>query len=470
MISESPLIPPFVRISRHFQVLVPAVLLVFCSPWLTGWGQPLYNTVEDLVEKSILSGDSGRLIWAAAILVFLRTLIMLPYFWGAFALSAVLPLPVENPLLREVILPAFIVGPIYVLGNYHSGAPWNYLAPLFVFALSALFMPALLRHNIFLSTLIQIQLFLSFFWLDLAPALFPLGFGRGDLPDAIRMAAVFLDDERVLNLVAVSLFLSFFISAAAMAGLTALNIRHLNDLRETERREMQLERLRIQAAEARVEKEMLTLVHDLKTPLTTIQGLNSLVAMQVRGSRLEEYTRRISLGVERLNEMISEMLYDDVRKKVTVEQLIDYVRAHVLTRINTGGSISFDFASDLPPLRINFIRVVRALINLIENAITAVNDKDGGMILVRGFTDGEGNVILVVSDNGVGIAPEEMEHIWDYGFSVRGNSSGLGLAFVRQVVEKNGGRIQLVSEPNRGTTVTITFPGVTEDDQNPGDR
>lgn len=462
-----PSIPPSVNRFRPYLLSAPVILLLILTPWLNHAVQPLFNLVEDLVEKSILSGDSGRLIWAAAIFVFVRTLVVMPCFWGAFVLGTTLPLPEEPSWLRETVLPVVAAGIVYVLTSAHAGAPWNYLAPLFVLSIGLIFLPGLLGHNFFLPTLVLLQLCLAFFWLDLAPALSAPGFGRGDLPDAIRMAAIFLQDKQVLNMVSISLFLSFFISAAAVAGLTALNINRMAVLRETERREMELERLRMQAAEAQVEKEMLSLVHDLKTPLMTIQGLNSLVAMKVEDAKISEYTHRITQGVDRLNDMISEMLYDEMRKKVTVDQLIDYVRAHVVARITTRGTIKFDIAPDLPALQINFIRVVRALINLIENAIAAINAKDGGVIQIRAGRDATGGVILVVADNGVGIDPDELEHVWECGFS--GNrSSGLGLDFVRRVVENNGGRIELIGEPDRGTMVTITFPGVKNDDQDSG--
>lgn len=442
---------------------VPAILF---TPLLDWWLRPLHYDVEDLVEKSILAGDSGYLIWAAAILVFIRTAVMMPYFFGALVVGITFSLPKENNFIREMVIPAAIVAAVYFATNVNYGTSRDYLAPLCIFSLGLVFLPGLLRHNIFLTGLVLLQLFLAFFWLDLAPALSFWGFGRGDLPSAMRMAAAFLGGSQVLNLVAISLFFAFFISAAALAWLTVLDAGRIKAVREIERREMELERMRLHTAEARVEKEMLTLVHDLKTPLMTIFGLNSLVAMLADNVKVKEYTEHIATGVERMNEMISELLYDDVRKEVTVDQLIDYVRAHVTARLTTGGTLRFDITPGLPLLRINFIRVVRALINLLENAITAVNAKDNGTIEVRATGDGRNNVVLVVADNGVGINPEELERVWNYGFSTKANSSGLGLDFARRVVEKNGGRIELSSEPGRGTTVTVIFPGVVEYDQN----
>jgi len=432
--------------------LPAAVVFITAGVWLGRWSQPLYDTVENLVEKSVSSGDSGRLIWAAVIFVFLRSVTMLPFYWGA--LLAGVGLPLRKPLVQEILMPAAVTAGAFLLAFGPQAS--DYLAPLFILVVALILLPDLLRHSTLLPTLVLLQLFFAFLWLDQAPAMARFGFGRGDLPAAIRLAAWFLRDNQVLDLVSFSLFLAFFISAISVAWLTALGINRQEVIRDNQRRQLEMERLSAAAAQARVEKEMIALVHDLKTPLMTIGGLNSLAALQTGDETIRAYTRRIAGSVDRLSEMISEILHENVRKTVSVEELFDYVRAHVPVG---DAAVSFIVEPGLPALHVNFIRLVRALINLIDNALGAFADCPPGEITVRAANDAHGRVVLQVSDNGRGIAAGDLVRIWDYGYTTRDGSSGLGLSFVRQVVTANGGTVGVESRPDCGTTVTVTLPG-----------
>jgi signal transduction histidine kinase len=449
-------IPPSVELVAHNLAWLAAAAAILSSLWLARWYQPLYNNVEVLVERSITSGDSGLLILAAATFVFLRSLTMLPFFWGGLVLSAKVPLPDKWAGLRESLLPALIIGGVFACISEPSGSPWNYLAPLFILAVAMALLPELLSCHLILPTVVLVQLLLAFEWFDLAPALARFGFGRGDLPDAIRMAADFLQAQKVLDFVSIFWFAAFFISAISVAWVTNMNIKN-------QRRQVELEGLRAQAVETRVQKEMLALVHDLKTPLMTIQGLSSLVAMQVRDEKIGQYANQISRGVDRMSEMISEMLHGNVGKIVTVAQLFDYVRSHVLLDADDQTVVTFTLGPGLPELQVNQIRMARALTNLIENALVAVRGREGSEIAVSAHRSDDGRVVIEVADNGQGVDADYLNQIWDYGYS-RDGSSGLGLSFVRQVVQNNGGTIELSSRPKQGTRVRLSFPGVKNDD------
>ncbi|MDA8337039.1 MAG: HAMP domain-containing sensor histidine kinase [Peptococcaceae bacterium] len=445
-----PSIPYSVETVAHNLVWLAGAAAFLISPWLAHWYQPLYNNVEVLVERSITSGDSGLLILGAAIFVFLRSATMLTFFWGGLVLGVKLPLSGCPPWARELLLPVALAGAVFVIVSRWSGVPWNYLAPLFALAVALILLPDLLNHYIILPTVVLVQLLLAFVWLDLAPALSRFGFGHGDLPGTIEMAAEFLHAQKVLNLVAIFWFAAFFISAISVAWLVNVSIKN-------QRRQVELEGLRAQAVETRVEKEMLALVHDLKTPLMTIQGLSSLVAIQVRDEKLGQYADRISGSVDRLSEMISEILHGNVRNMVTVDQLFDYVRAHVLLDAEDPTVVTFTSTAGMPGLRVNHIRMARALINLIENALVAVRGREGATVAVCAEGTDDGRVVLKVADNGQGVEPDYMNQVWEYGYST--GSSGLGLSFVRQVVESNGGTIKLISRPKQGTTAELSFPG-----------
>lgn len=111
-------------------------------------------------------------------------------------------------------------------------------------------------------------------------------------------------------------------------------------------------------------------------------------------------------------------------------------------------------------VEVNEIRFLRALINLIENSYHALEpDREGDICVLVTLDAGSPNrdVCFQVKDNGKGIPAENLNSIWEDGFSTR-NSHGLGLSFVRQVVEQNQGSIEMTSEVGKGSVATIQIP------------
>jgi signal transduction histidine kinase len=89
--------------------------------------------------------------------------------------------------------------------------------------------------------------------------------------------------------------------------------------------------------------------------------------------------------------------------------------------------------------------------NLVANAIRFTEE---GQIRIRGW-EVENNVYLTVEDTGMGIAPEELPHIFDRYYHGEKSSSGLGLYIVYQIVTAHGGTIDVKSKPGEGTIFTI---------------
>ena len=103
-------------------------------------------------------------------------------------------------------------------------------------------------------------------------------------------------------------------------------------------------------------------------------------------------------------------------------------------------------------------RLKRMLANLIDNAIRYT--PEDGTITLSLFRD-DGWACLEVADNGIGIAPEHLPHIFDRFYRVdkaRSRSkggTGLGLAIVKRIAEQHGGKVTVASEPNEGSTFTV---------------
>lgn len=109
----------------------------------------------------------------------------------------------------------------------------------------------------------------------------------------------------------------------------------------------------------------------------------------------------------------------------------------------------------------------RALANVLLNAVDATQGR--GAVVVRVRSEGSDSVVAV-RDDGVGIAAERLDRIWDPYVTAKTGGTGLGLAIVKQTVVAHGGRVEAESEPGRGTEIRLRFPRVTPAPQGPGGR
>jgi signal transduction histidine kinase len=108
-------------------------------------------------------------------------------------------------------------------------------------------------------------------------------------------------------------------------------------------------------------------------------------------------------------------------------------------------------------------RLQQAFFNLALNAFRAM--KPGGTLGVRMSPRVKGfrhTVVAVFSDEGSGIRAENLEKIFEPGFTTQSSSPGLGLAVTRKVIEQHGGTVQVDSQVGRGTTFTLTLPMATD--------
>jgi two-component system nitrogen regulation sensor histidine kinase NtrY len=99
----------------------------------------------------------------------------------------------------------------------------------------------------------------------------------------------------------------------------------------------------------------------------------------------------------------------------------------------------------------------QALINLVKNALDAVNGVNGAAIHLTAELREMGQIALTVKDNGCGIDAEHLDHIFVPFFTTKRGGNGIGMTIVRQIVTQNGGAIRLSSVPGAGTSVTLTF-------------
>jgi two-component system NtrC family sensor kinase len=122
--------------------------------------------------------------------------------------------------------------------------------------------------------------------------------------------------------------------------------------------------------------------------------------------------------------------------------------------------ISFytDYAAVKDLVNCNENQVKQAFVAILVNACEAVNGS--GEVIIRTQNPDADNIRVDISDTGIGIAKEDMQHIFEPFFSAKKktNGIGLGLAIVHGIVQSHKGKIDIHSEPGKGTTLSITFP------------
>ncbi|MFC4351381.1 ATP-binding protein [Fodinicurvata halophila] len=218
--------------------------------------------------------------------------------------------------------------------------------------------------------------------------------------------------------------------------------------------------------------------HELRTPLNAIIGFSELLRDEMFGSlgnqRYRDYASDINESGQHLLALINDVL--DVAKaesgkielatqQVDLERLLRSVVRLMSDRAkNAELTLSCDIEEALPQIQGDLLRLRQVILNLLSNAIKFTGP--GGHVEVGARREPDGSICLYVMDNGVGMDPEEVEDALspftqlDSSLSRKFEGTGLGLPLTRKLVELHGGRLEVETALNKGTTVSVILPSV----------
>ncbi|MDX6654854.1 MAG: hypothetical protein QOH18_1568 [Solirubrobacterales bacterium] len=218
---------------------------------------------------------------------------------------------------------------------------------------------------------------------------------------------------------------------------------------------------------------VLTASHELRSPLTSVQGFAELLMMD-RDSLTQRQVETVEIILDNcrhlvrlLNDLLDLARSDAGRLAIRPRptQLASLVEEVVRTlRAQTDGSeqtLTEKIEANLPLVEVEPDRIRQILVNLITNAHEYSPERASIQVSVR---VADGGVEINVTDNGPGIPPAQMEHIFerfvrgDAGLTQRVGGTGLGLAISKSLVELHGGTIGVDSEVGRGSTFTVRLP------------
>ncbi|MYE06902.1 MAG: HAMP domain-containing protein [Chloroflexi bacterium] len=209
--------------------------------------------------------------------------------------------------------------------------------------------------------------------------------------------------------------------------------------------------------------------HELRTPLTSIRGFvealrdGTVTDPERQASSLEvvhEETRRMLRMLEQLLDLSRLEAGQSrlQRSRIDLDELFGYIESMFGARATEQGiELRLEIVPGAPTIEADYDRLVQVLNNLLDNALRHTSE---GVVELAARAADDG-LELRVSDTGEGIAPEDLEHLFDRFWqpeSRTGPGAGLGLAISREIVRAHGGRITADSRLNTGTTITVWLP------------
>ncbi len=200
--------------------------------------------------------------------------------------------------------------------------------------------------------------------------------------------------------------------------------------------------------------------HELRNPLGVIN--NAVYYLKLVQPEADETIRKyhamIEHEVHNAEKIITDLLDFARIKSIDREMLaVPALVQRVLERFPVPEFITtqLEFPADLPDVYADPRQMEQVLGNLTTNACQAM--REGGRLTISACRQAE-MVAIAVQDSGTGIAPENMQKLFEPLFTTRSKGIGLGLAVSKKLVEANGGRIEVQSEPGKGSTFTVFVP------------
>ena len=214
-----------------------------------------------------------------------------------------------------------------------------------------------------------------------------------------------------------------------------------------------------------------SMVHDFNIFLTPIVSV--LEEMQGRGTGTARQLKKIDGAIycafraKTLARQLLEFASPRPVKLAAVDvgRLLEQLEAPLASLLSTNVRLDLDIAENLPKAFIDQQLIERALLNLVLNARDAM--PAGGRVMIavardyqpsRRKREDEPMIRLSVSDGGVGMDEATLKTAGEPHFSTKTNGTGLGLATVRQLMERQGGGLSIASVPHRGTTIDLWLP------------
>ena len=214
--------------------------------------------------------------------------------------------------------------------------------------------------------------------------------------------------------------------------------------------------------------------HELRTPLNAVIGFSELLEQQIFGGlngKQQTYVGNVLVSGRHLLQLVNDILdiskveagrMDLTCERTPIGSIVDVVRGVIAAvAAKKGINLEVEVLPGLPDVYIDPGRIKQVLYNLISNAIKFT--PRGGVVRLKAKAT-QRNLILEISDTGVGIAKEDLPRLFrvfeqlPQPGGVRPEGTGLGLALTRRLVELHGGKVEVASDIGKGSTFSVLLP------------
>lgn len=249
-----------------------------------------------------------------------------------------------------------------------------------------------------------------------------------------------------------------------LAGELGEISNELNDMARSLAAQKMLEK-QVQAAERleAIGEVAAGFAHEIRNPLMAVKGFTELLGESLTDQERMEYLNIIVQETDRMNRLIEQLLCFARPTKIEMRPVdVNEVLKSTLLLVGTPArhhntKISCQLGPDIPRILVNSEQLKQVYLNLIINAIQSISEQ--GCVHVSSRYDYQKHcAVVVIADNGSGIAPDILPRIFDPFFTTKENGTGLGLAVVYRIMESWGGLINVESSLGQGSQFTLTFP------------
>lgn len=232
-----------------------------------------------------------------------------------------------------------------------------------------------------------------------------------------------------------------------------------DQLKEAQQQLMQSEKL------ASIGRVVAGIVHELNTPLVTMQGYTRMLMKGVVKEEAQSNAQLIHRQAERCHKIVRDLLtfarWEKPRKiSADLCQLLDFTLENLPPEFHQEVEIIRNYPSKPVMLALDFDQVQRVFLNLLMNAWQAMEEKKGHKKVHIQVQAALEEVQVFISDNGPGISKENLGKIFEPFFSTKpaGKGTGLGLSLSYAILQMHEGKISVQSEEGKGTTFVLQFP------------
>ena len=258
--------------------------------------------------------------------------------------------------------------------------------------------------------------------------------------------------------------ISVSISALVSEGKISGNLIHLEDITDKRRRDAQLRRAESLAALTTLAAGV---AHEIKNPLASIRiqlGIIRRILEKNCSKKVEPIFHNISLveqEIDRLNSIVVDFLF--AVRPMDITLILDRAEDVVQEVVELMGHeaedqhirVVINIEPNLPGVMIDRKNLEQVLLDIVKNAIAAM--PDGGVLTISVSTKND-ELLIAISDTGIGIPEELMAKIFEPYFTTKESGTGLGLTITFKIIKEHNGEITVESTPSKGSTFTIHLP------------